>query len=110
MSNQRKPKPGRFLVHTPHGTLDQYNTAELDQINKVQYAGQLIDEVAHVSMRSDSPEAAAGRNVIADGINGFNSRPRQPFLGWCSAGHFRRSLKRLLKAANAEQFSVGLRQ
>ena len=42
-----QPETGALSGAYAHGTLDQYNTAELDQINKVQYAGQLIDEVQH---------------------------------------------------------------
>ena len=42
-----QPDTGSLTGAYAHGTLDQYNTAELDQINKVQYAGQMIDEVQH---------------------------------------------------------------
>ena len=42
-----QPENGLLSGAYPHGTLDQYNTAELDQISKVQSAGQMIDEVQH---------------------------------------------------------------
>lgn len=42
-----QPETGSLSGAYAPGVLNQYNTAELDQINKVQYAGQLIDEVQH---------------------------------------------------------------
>ena len=42
-----QPETGALSGAYAPGVLNQYNTAELDQINKVQYAGQLIDEVQH---------------------------------------------------------------
>ena len=42
-----QPETGALSGAYAPGVLNQYNTAELDQISKVQYAGQLIDEVQH---------------------------------------------------------------
>ena len=89
-----QPKNGLLSGAYPHGTLDQYNTAELDQISKVQSAGQMIDEVQH----SFQCEVIRLKLLLdgqdqADGINGFNSNQGSRFWDGARAGHFGEKLQ-----------------
>lgn len=84
-----QPENGLLSGAYPHGTLDQYNIAELDQISKVQSAGQMIDEVQH----SFQCEVIRLKLLLdgqdqADGITPGNGRPPSRFWDGARAGHF----------------------
>ena len=91
-----QPETGSLSGAYAHGTLDQYNTAELDQINKVQYAGQMIDEVQHtfqcevirLKLLLDGQDQADGITQTG-GAGGTTSR----FWDGARAGHFGEKLK-----------------
>lgn len=90
------PETGQFSGAYPHGTLDQYNAAELDQIDKVQYAGQIIDEAQHgfqcevirLKLLLDSQDQVEG---ITPGKG--NSHTGSRFWEGARAGHFGAKLK-----------------
>ncbi len=87
---------GQFSGAYPHGTLDQYNAAELDQIDKVQYAGKSVDEAQHgfqcevvrLKLLLDGQDQADG--LVPTGNGG-----QQPSRFWdgARAGHFGEKLK-----------------
>lgn len=84
-----QPETGALSGAYAHGTLDQYNTAELDQINKVQYAGQLIDEVQHTfQCEVIRLKLLLDGQDQADGITPGNGRPPSRFWDGARAGHF----------------------
>ena len=91
-----QPENGLLSGAYPHGTLDQYNTAELDQINKVQSAGQMIDEVQHsfqcevirLKLLLDGQDQADGITQTG-GAGATTSR----FWDGARAGHFGEKLK-----------------
>ena len=71
------------------GVLNQYNTSELDQINKVQHAGQLIDEVQHTfQCEVIRLKLLLDGKDQADGITPGNGRPPSRFWDGARAGHF----------------------
>ena len=91
-----QPETGSLSGAYAHGTLDQYNTAELDQINKVQYAGQMIDEVQHTfQCEVIRLKLLLDGQDQADGINGFNSNQGSRFWDGARAGHFGGRLKEI---------------
>ena len=94
-----QPETGSLSGAYAHGTLDQYNTAELDQINKVQYAGQLIDEVQHTfQCEVIRLKLLLDGQDQADGINGFNSNQGSRFWDGARAGHFGGRLKEIAES------------
>ena len=91
-----QPEAGSFFGVYPHGTLDQYNAAELDQIDKVQYAGKSIDEAQH----GFQCEVIRLKQLLdgqdqADGLVPTGNGGQQPSRFWdgARAGHFGEKLK-----------------
>ena len=90
------PSNGQLSGSYAPGVLDQYNTAELDQIDKVQYAGKIIDEAQHgfqcevirLKQLLDGQDQAQG--LVPTGNGG-----QQPSRFWdgARAGHFGEKLK-----------------
>jgi len=84
-----QPETGSLSGAYAPGVLNQYNTAELNQINKVQYAGQLIDEVQHgfqcevirLKLLLDGQDQS-------DGIDKYNSHHSSRFWDGAREGHF----------------------
>ena len=117
-----QPETGKLSGAYAHGTLDQYNTAELDQINKVQRAGQLIDEVQHafqcevirLKLLLDGQDQTQG--LVQNGSVGA---PTSRFWEGAGAGHFgeklqsyadngdRKTIQRWITANNAAAKLLG---
>jgi len=90
------PETGQFSGAYPHGTLDQYNAAELDQIDKVQYAGKTIDEAQH----GFQCEVIRLKQLLdgqdqAEGIETYNSHNSSRFWDGARSGHFGTKLKEI---------------
>lgn len=116
------PETGQFSGAYPHGTLDKYNSAELDQINKVQQAGQLLSKTKHelncevirLKLLLDGEDQADGLSQ-----NGNNGRPASRFWDGARAGDFgkeveswaekddRKKVARLIDANNAAAILLG---
>ena len=83
------PSNGQLSGSYAPGVLDQYNTAELDQIDKVQHAGQFLSmskhalncEVIRLKLLLDGQDQS-------EGINGFNNNQGSRFWDGARAGHF----------------------
>jgi len=89
-----QPEAGSFFGVYPHGTLDQYNATELDQIDKVQYAGKTIDEAQH----GFQCEVIRLKQLLdgqdqADGISGHGQHQSSRFWDGARAGHFGEKLR-----------------
>jgi len=92
------PETGQFSGAYPHGTLDQYNAAELDQIDKVQHAGQIIDEAQHgfqcevirLKLLLDGQDQS-------DGITKANQHQSTRFWDGAKAGHFGKRIKEIAR-------------
>ena len=89
-----QPEAGSFFGVYPHGTLDQYNATELDQIDKVQYAGKTIDEAQH----GFQCEVIRLKQLLdgqdqAEGIETYNSHNSSRFWDGARSGHFGEKLR-----------------
>jgi hypothetical protein len=89
------PDTGQVDVYAP-GVLESYNSAELDQIDKVQYAGKLVDEVDF----QFSCEVIRLKQLLdgqdqADGLlqTGSVGAPPSRFWDGARSGHFGEKLK-----------------
>ena len=102
-----QPVNGTLSGVYPHGLLAEYNNTELDQIEKVQQAGQLIDEVQHafqcevirLKLLLDGQDQTQG--LIQTGNGGA-----QPSRFWDGArsGHFGNKLQEI--ANNGQRGTV----
>ena len=100
-----QPETGLLSGAYAPGVLSQYNTTELDQINKVQHAGQLIDEVQHAfQCEVIRLKLLLDEQDQADGITPGNGRPPSRFWDGARAGHFGDKLQEI--ADNGQRGTV----
>ena len=95
-----KPSDGQLSGAYAPGVLESYNATELDQIDKVQYAGKLVDEVdfqfscevIRLKQLLDGQDQEQG---LAQ--TGSNGRPPSRFWDGADAGHFGGKLQEIAK-------------
>lgn len=115
-----QPETWRFSGSYAPGVLEQYSTAELDQIGKLQDAGVTVSsaeanfryEVIRLKLMLDSEDRA-------DGVKLYNSSSTSRFWDGARAGHFgdrlllmtekgdRTTVHRWIKANNAAEILLG---
>ncbi len=90
------PNDGQLSGSYSPGVLDQYNATELDQIDKVQYAGKIIDEAQH----GFQCEVIRLKQLLdgqdqAEGIETYNCHNSSRFWDGARSGHFGEKLKEI---------------
>ena len=89
-----KPSDGQLPNAYAPGVLESYSATELDQIDKVQYAGKIIDEAQH----GFQCEVIRLKQLLdgqdqAEGIETYNSHNSSRFWDGARAGHFGEKLR-----------------
>lgn len=115
-----QPDTGSLSAAYAPGMVEQYSNQELDQIDQVREAGQLLSkskhrlncEVVRLKLLLDGQDQA-------EGINGFNASQGSRFWDGARAGHFgdevkgwadrgdRKKVARLIEANNAAAILLG---
>lgn len=94
MNQLTKPESDEICSAYPQGVLDQYNATELNQIDKVQQAGQIMSKSKHMlNCEVIRLKLLLDGEDHADGMTPGNGRPPSRFWDGARAGHFGEEVK-----------------